>query len=229
MKEVAPLDSLAPKLLPLEVPSRPHYRARYYDYSDGRFLSEDPIGSAGGTDFYSYVGGSPTNLIDPLGLDPACYKAKCIPRRYLPASARLGLYLMSKASKATGNTFFFGLQGSMSKTKTAGVTYGVSGVWATDPQGNVGLVYSYSVAATVGTPGLVIGAATYQNFYDGLPGASWGTDVTFGDGLLVGGGYASNSGGVATYATVGAGVGRNIDVNTHTLSYGAIVIPLCPE
>jgi RHS repeat-associated protein len=210
-----------------------YYRARYYDPSDGRFLSEDPIGFAGGANFYAYVTDSPINLTDPSGFDPGCYKTKCVPRKYLPPIARLGLFLMSKASKATGNTFFFGLQGAMSKTKIAGVTYGVSGVWATDPQGNVGIVYSFTLASTVGTPGLSgglqIGAATYQNFYDGLPGASWGKDLTFGDGLLVGGGYASNSAGVATYATVGAGLGRNIDVNTHALSYGAIVIPLCPE
>jgi RHS repeat-associated protein len=217
----------------LELTQGSYYRARYYDPSAGRFLREDSIGFAGGANFYAYVNDSPTNLTDPSGLDPSCYKTKCVPRKYLPAIARLGIYLMGKASKATGNTLFFGLQGAMSKTKIAGVTYGVSGVWAADPQGNVGIVYSFTLASTVGTPGLSaglqIGAATYQNFYDGLPGASLGTEVTGGDGLLVGGGYASNSAGVATYATVGAGLGRNFDVSTHTLSYGAIVIPLCPE
>jgi RHS repeat-associated protein len=45
-----------------------YYRARYYDPATGRFFSEDPIGFSGGTDFYRYVGNSPSNLIDPFGL-----------------------------------------------------------------------------------------------------------------------------------------------------------------
>jgi RHS repeat-associated protein len=43
-------------------------RARYYDPSTGRFLSEDPIGFNGGFNFYQYVGNSSTNLVDQLGL-----------------------------------------------------------------------------------------------------------------------------------------------------------------
>jgi len=45
-----------------------YYRARYYDPKIGRFLSEDPIGLAGGVNFYSYVGSSPVNYSDPWGL-----------------------------------------------------------------------------------------------------------------------------------------------------------------
>ena len=44
------------------------YRARYYDQNVGRFVSEDPIRSRGGIDFYAYAGNSPVNYIDPLGL-----------------------------------------------------------------------------------------------------------------------------------------------------------------
>ena len=44
-----------------------YYRARYYSPRMGRFLSEDPIGMAGGLNFYSYVSNNPLNLIDPLG------------------------------------------------------------------------------------------------------------------------------------------------------------------
>jgi RHS repeat-associated protein len=46
-------------------------RARYYDSTAGRFLSEDPIRFFGGVDFYSYVSNSSTNFSDPLGLCPA--------------------------------------------------------------------------------------------------------------------------------------------------------------
>ncbi|MFF4594178.1 RHS repeat-associated core domain-containing protein [Amycolatopsis sp. NPDC001319] len=46
-------------------------RARYYSPNDQRFLSQDPLGFASGdTDFYSYVGNKPTNLVDPLGTKP---------------------------------------------------------------------------------------------------------------------------------------------------------------
>jgi len=45
------------------------YRARYYDPLLKRFISEDPIGVAGGANTYAYVGGNPMSRIDPLGLD----------------------------------------------------------------------------------------------------------------------------------------------------------------
>lgn len=47
-----------------------YYRARYYDSPSGRFLSEDPVRFGAGVDFYPYVGNSPTNFGDPLGLCP---------------------------------------------------------------------------------------------------------------------------------------------------------------
>lgn len=53
-----------------------YYRARYYDPILKRFVSEDPIGLAGGLNLYGYVGGSPTNLIDPSGMIPTCTTVK---------------------------------------------------------------------------------------------------------------------------------------------------------
>ena len=45
------------------------YRARYYDPRAGRFLTKDPIGFLGGdVNLYRYVWNSPTNWVDPEGL-----------------------------------------------------------------------------------------------------------------------------------------------------------------
>lgn len=45
-----------------------YYRARYYSPTLRRFISEDPIGLAGGLNFYAYVQNNPVNWVDPWGL-----------------------------------------------------------------------------------------------------------------------------------------------------------------
>jgi RHS repeat-associated protein len=45
-----------------------YYRARYYDPTSGRFLSEDPFGLRGGVNKFNYVRGNPVNATDPMGL-----------------------------------------------------------------------------------------------------------------------------------------------------------------
>lgn len=44
------------------------YRARYYDPTVGRFLNEDPMRFGAGPNFFAYVLNSPTNSLDPFGL-----------------------------------------------------------------------------------------------------------------------------------------------------------------
>jgi RHS repeat-associated protein len=48
-----------------------YYRARYYDPNTGRFVSEDPIGFRGGSDFYRYVYNNPVMSTDPSGQSAA--------------------------------------------------------------------------------------------------------------------------------------------------------------
>src|SRR5206468_652442 len=56
-----------------------YYRARYYDPSIGRFLSEDPIRFRGGNNFYRYAAANPANFLDPTGL---WVQVHCRPVRY---------------------------------------------------------------------------------------------------------------------------------------------------
>lgn len=45
-----------------------YYRARYYNPLLGRFISQDPLGFAGGSlNFYAYAANSPANFTDPGG------------------------------------------------------------------------------------------------------------------------------------------------------------------
>ncbi|MGH9746028.1 MAG: RHS repeat-associated core domain-containing protein [Candidatus Acidiferrales bacterium] len=48
-----------------------YYRARYYDPTVGRFLSEDPVHFMAGTNFYRYVNNNPGLLVDPTGFCPS--------------------------------------------------------------------------------------------------------------------------------------------------------------
>lgn len=45
----------------------PYYRARYYDPSRSRFVSEDPIGFGDGLNVFAYVQNDPLNFDDPFG------------------------------------------------------------------------------------------------------------------------------------------------------------------
>ena len=52
-----------------------NYRNRYYNPAWGRFVSEDPIGLAGGINVYAYAGSNPASFTDPSGL---CAEDLCI-------------------------------------------------------------------------------------------------------------------------------------------------------
>jgi hypothetical protein len=66
-------DCLSASIPILPEPLESYYRARYYDASTGRFVSEDPIGFKGGMNFYGYVHNAMVNVADSFGLQ----KNKC--------------------------------------------------------------------------------------------------------------------------------------------------------
>jgi RHS repeat-associated protein len=66
-----------------------YYRARYYDPTAGRFVTEDPMRFRAGVNFYTYVKNRATNLRDPFGL--VCLASGGSPRPCsLSASFQIG-------------------------------------------------------------------------------------------------------------------------------------------
>src|SRR5690606_34332447 len=53
-----------------------YLRNRWYDPQTGRFLSQDPIGLAGGVNLYAYAGNNPTTYSDPFGLKVEFHNAE---------------------------------------------------------------------------------------------------------------------------------------------------------
>lgn len=51
---------------------------RYYDPANGRWLTRDPIGYAGGVNVYGYCEGGPVGIVDPMGLAPKGFLQKLI-------------------------------------------------------------------------------------------------------------------------------------------------------
>lgn len=73
----------------LDTESNLHFmRARYFDPSTGRFMSEDPARFPGGIDFYTYVENNPVNLIDPFGFCP--WQVHHRPLKGVPGAGPLG-------------------------------------------------------------------------------------------------------------------------------------------
>jgi RHS repeat-associated protein len=82
-----------------------YLRNRWYDPTTGRFLTQDPIGLAGGVNLYAYAGNNPVAFNDPFGL---CHKPGgkgvgiCL-ETFI--QGRFGGYGDNRGPSATGGTY----------------------------------------------------------------------------------------------------------------------------
>nr|WP_255609649.1 RHS repeat-associated core domain-containing protein [Methylosinus sp. Sm6] len=84
-----------------------YYRARYYDPTIGRFISEDPLGFGAGVNFYAYVGNNPVNYNDPSGqIIPAI--AACAANPVCANVARAGISGIANVTIGGGVAFLTG-------------------------------------------------------------------------------------------------------------------------
>jgi RHS repeat-associated protein len=79
-------------------------RARYYDPSAGRFVSEDPIGFLGGNDFFMYSDNDPTLLVDPFGLCPPSPRRRLLLAVQGLGNIGIGVGKIGLGAAATGET-----------------------------------------------------------------------------------------------------------------------------
>lgn len=184
-----------------------HYRARYYQPDQQRFLSEDPLGLAGGsTNPYTYAANDPIGKNDPLGLSPFSdvFGVGGYVDRVTPDS-------VNHFSAGLFDGFFVG----------APSAYFKSGSWGSAHScgqfvGAVGGAASLGIGITVGivrAGGGLIGGGIAGGGWSGLHAARGlnpgiGTEDLAVSGLV--GAVGGGAGGVLAGAAVGGGVSANV-------------------
>ena len=152
------------------------YRARYYNPTTGRFLSEDPIGLAGGINEYAYAGDNPLSFIDSFGMDQSAQnmdqsdqnKVQCTALQ--AEAAQLGA-LLDQVSDSAGWTAF-----------GSGVLTVLSGVGEVPTAGldTPVTITSATVTDFFATTSFVTGsiAATLKSYASGNSSALWNFDAS---------------------------------------------------
>jgi RHS repeat-associated protein len=89
-----------------------YYRARYYDPVIMRFISQDPLGLAGGANPYVYADDSPTDMVDPMGLAATAGRNSCPggcgPDGYRDATPAEEVKELQKAESYQGTPYKWG-------------------------------------------------------------------------------------------------------------------------
>jgi RHS repeat-associated protein len=117
------------------------FRARYYDPVLKRFVSEDPIGLAAGTNAYAYVEGDPLGYSDPLGLFSAA-DLPSVPQWLVDGAAGFG------------DTLSFGLTDWVrDQMGTNGVVDKCSGAYSAGEWAGIGVSVATGVAGGIRAAG----------------------------------------------------------------------------
>ena len=112
-----------------------YYRARYYDPSIGRFISEDPKKFAAGINFFAYVNNNPVNANDPSGESAASDLLKVVIGAFKPGPfAKDGVLLTGPGRPSAATQNLVNQNGAINGCHLCGATEPgtVSGNWVVD-------------------------------------------------------------------------------------------------
>jgi RHS repeat-associated protein len=192
-----------------------HDGARYYSPSAGRFISQDPIGFAGGdANTYRYVGNGPTDAIDPSGLDDSDWYigGYANPLNWFPAGVPEGTVQgLGHGTAMVANAFTGGFIGPLNNyvdqtIAENGGAYGVANVGANVSAFAVSLIEGYGAykagvgAINTGANAIRSGVAITRGGRAALAGIGTvrtGQAVVGGAQIIRGGGQVIIGGGLA--------------------------------
>jgi RHS repeat-associated protein len=204
-----------------------YFRNRWYDPTTGRFLTQDPIGLAGGVNLYAYAEDSPVSFSDPWGLcddpkDPKCSKAAQvfeslkneIVNAYSRALDRVGAVIDGLRQKPQGTSSTNVAKAVVQKTiidpdvpSIPDVHIGITVYWGQHSisAAHNGVAYSYSPFSRF------MGITT--DIVCSLPGdhsgPSFNLDYLDGDGEALGGGASFDLNGLSAFDFhIGLGFGE---------------------
>jgi RHS repeat-associated protein len=205
-----------------------YYRARWYDPSTGRFISEDPIGFQGGVNLYGYVGNNPLNANDASGL---------VESNLIPGYGQIkAAYKWFTANKDREAQITVGVSGILGGGFPVGIPAGFVGGGANIGFTSRGQFFVQGVATGSLGVGMfggigVQGGTSYSNAPtpSGMSVAqSFQSDFNFGAGTVYGGSFQiAQDGGTGLGAAppgrlgrVGLGAGLQISAGiTQTVTY----------
>ncbi len=127
-----------------------YLRNRWYDPTTGRFLTQDPIGLAGGVNLYAYAGNNPITFTDPFGLKTC--PPDCPFGTYTAIGSLAGAALGAKAGGITGAILgaIGGLIGGAPSGPGALVTATGGGAGGAAAGSTIGAIGGAAVGGTLG-------------------------------------------------------------------------------